>query len=51
MRTFYSVLVPADTTEEQLVNIIYEIRNAREGNYLNTYFPQLPITARWVNMQ
>ena len=39
MRTFYSVLVPADTTEEQLVNIIYEIRKAREGNYLNTYFP------------
>ena len=38
-QTFYSVLVPADTTEEQLVNIIYEIRKAREGNYLNTYFP------------
>ena len=37
--TFYSVLVPADTTEEQLVSFIYEIKKAREGNYLNKYFP------------
>jgi hypothetical protein len=36
---FISVLVPENTSKEQIVNLIHEIRTAREENYLDKYFP------------
>ena len=38
-KTFISILVPANTSKEQLTNLINEFKNAREGNYLDKYFP------------
>ncbi|MBI4681184.1 MAG: hypothetical protein HY753_08310 [Nitrospirae bacterium] len=35
---FYSVIVPVDSTEKQLINLIQEIREARIENNLNKYF-------------
>ena len=34
-----SILVPENTSKEQLINLINEFKNAREGNYLDKYFP------------
>lgn len=34
-----SILVPENTSKEQLINLIYEFKNASEGNYLYKYFP------------
>jgi hypothetical protein len=37
-QSFYSVIVPVDTTEKQLINLIQEIRIGRIENNLNKYF-------------
>jgi hypothetical protein len=34
-----AILVPKNTSSAQLEQLIYEIKKAREGNYLNKYFP------------
>lgn len=38
-KTFISILVPENTSKEQLINLINEFKNARDGNYLDKYLP------------
>jgi len=37
--TSLSILVPSNTTKEQLKNLIYKFRDARKGNYLSKMIP------------
>jgi hypothetical protein len=38
-RSTFSIVVPKDTSQKQLINLIYDLKKARDGNYLNKYFP------------
>lgn len=44
-----SILVPENTSKEQLINLIYEFKNASEGNYLYKYFPPTTPTHKMGN--
>jgi len=38
-KSTFSIVVPKGTSNQQLINLIYEFKKAREDHYLNKYFP------------
>ncbi len=36
---YFSIVVPKGTSQQQMINLIYEFKKARDENYLSKYFP------------